>query len=296
MKIKKKTLRIIGVIFLLIIAVLIILHYKNKETYKVTGNYFSYPKRAPPAYAMALKSSNDSYDIYAISFKTREFMDYETKIFGLLVLPKIKNPPGLVLLPGGGVTKESELKLASKIAQLGYAVLTIDQRGIGETGGPYISYEQDAQLFIQGKEPLQHLAVYDALKAYDVLRSIKGIDANNIAIAGESMGGRYALITAALEPKIKGFIGISTSGFDVQVNDRYFQSIDPDKYIKKIAPRKVYMLHGTNDSKVPLAMAERTFSLADEPKLFYTAEGCEHGYCDAMYSSLKSALINIFEK
>src|SRR3989338_443768 len=58
-----------------------------------------------------------------------------SNIYGLLVLPASAEEllPGIVLLPGAGVSKESELGLAKSIAGLGAVVLVIDQRGTGET-------------------------------------------------------------------------------------------------------------------------------------------------------------------
>ena len=299
MKIKKKHLKIAAIIVFLIFASFLAVKYINKDPYSFKDNHFYYSKfRGFPEYKISLISHNDSLDIYAVNFESKPFLNYKTRIYSLLLLPKnADNIPGLILLPGGGVSKENELATAAKIADLGYAVLTFDQRGIGETGGYYLSFEEDYNIFLQGKEPVQHLSVFDALKAFDVLRSIKGIDKNNIAIAGESMGGRYAMIAAALDDRIKGFIGISASGFHVGKDQPpYFQSIDPDSYISAISPRKVFMFHGTNDSVIQLKDAEFTFSLAREPKKFYTAEGCGHGYCDKMYGSLKSSLKDIFGK
>lgn len=297
MKIKKKHLKIALIVLLLTITLFIALKYMNKDPYSFRDNHFYYSKfRSFPDYNISLISHNDSFDIYAVNFESKPFMGYKTRIYSLLLLPKdADNVPGVVLLPGGGVSKENELTAAVKVAEFGYAVLTFDQRGIGETGGYYLNFEDDYNIFLQKKEPMQHLSVFDALKAFDVLRSIKGVDKNSIAVAGESMGGRYAMIAAALDDRFKGFIGISTSGFHVNKGlPDYFQSIDPDNYIGMISPRKVFMLQGTNDTVVTQKDAEFTFSLAKEPKRFYTAEGCGHGYCDRMYDSLKSALKDLF--
>jgi uncharacterized protein len=167
----------------------------------------------------------------------------------------------------------------------GYSCLVIDQRGIGETGGKVLNLEEDYNLFISGKEPIQHLSVYDALRSYDLLKEVKGVDKNNIAIVGESMGGRYGLIASAIDKSIKGFIGISTSGFDVK-RDRFSKgnifllSIDPDNYIGDISPNPVFMIHGDNDTVVKIENARNTFNKAKDPKKFFVAEGCGHGYCD----------------
>lgn len=309
MKIKKRCFIFVIIIILLIISVFLINKYRNKDPYEFKGNTLYYSEnRGKTDYEILSKSSNESINIYKIKFKSKNFLDNPTIIYGLLFIPKDKkNVPGLVLLPGGGGTKEQESRLASKIAKLGYGVLTIDQRGIGETGGVYLGIEQDYQVFTQGKEPIQHLSVYDALKTYDVLREFKEedgtkmIDREKIGFVGESMGARYAIITAAIEKRTKGVIAVSTSGFHIelsplQTGNDYLVSIDPDHYINKIAPNFVMMLHGTNDTVVPLKDAQITFSKAKEPKRFFVAENCQHGYCEKMWEELKKGLEIMFEK
>lgn len=301
MKIKKRTLKIFLLALLLMASVYFFYKWYNKDPYQFEGNALYYSThRGKPKYEISLLSKNDSFEIYKINFETRNFLDYKTKIFGLLFMPNKGNVPGIVLLPGGGVKKEEE-RAAPIIAQLGYAVLTFDQRGIGETNGYYLNFEDDYQIFKQGKEPIQHLSVYDALRAFDVLRQVKNVDKNNIAIAGESMGGRYAIIAAAVDKRIKGFIGISTVGFHVKDDptveySNYLISVDPDHYIDKISPRPVFMLHGTNDTTVPLDSAKITFNVAKEPKEFFIAQDCGHGYCDKMKEELEKALRTIFKK
>jgi fermentation-respiration switch protein FrsA (DUF1100 family) len=256
---------------------------------------------------MDLKAHNDSFDVYKLSYKSRNFLNYQTIIHGLLLTPKDSQDrkdsakvPGIVLLPGGGITKEGELNHAIIMCKMGYAVLVIDQRGLGETGGYYLSFEDDYKVVQQGKEPVQHLSVYDALAGFDVLRSLKEVDGNNVAMAGLSMGGRYAIIAAALDKRIKGVVTISAAGFHIPTGpgDKFrdfMVSCDLDHYIGAISPRPVFMAHGSDDKKVALADAQQTFQLAKEPKGFFIAEGCGHGYCDAMHQFLNQSLRTIFQ-
>ena len=232
------------------------------------------------------------------------FQSTRGNIYGLLVQPKnITEPlPGIVLLPGAGVSKESEIKLAEKISLLGAAVLTIDQRGVGETDGDFNSIENDYKDFLNSREPLQHLMVYDALRSYDLLYSAPFIDPDRIMIAGESLGGRIAIIAAALDKNIKGALVISSAGFDFEMtNDTrvnaFLQSIDPNHYIGLIAPRKLVIIHNSYDKIVPLESALNSFKKADEPKQFVLVNdtNCNHGYCDSMYGGLVEALDYVVE-
>ena len=223
-------------------------------------------------------------------------------IYGLLVLPKSASTlmPGVVLLPGAGVGKDSELKLAEKISELGVAVLTIDQRGVGETDGKFPTLDEDYASFLASQEPYQHLMVYDALRGFDLLHSAPFIDPNRIVIVGESLGGRIAIIAAAIDTKIKGVLVISSAGFrsigfkggNDNMKDAFINSIDPDHYIDLITPRKLVMIHNINDKNILIQSALNSYSLGQQPKRFYYVNdtSCNHGYCDSMYSDLVDGL------
>jgi dienelactone hydrolase len=247
----------------------------------------------------------ENWSFSQLHFKSRSLQETPIEIYGFFFIPKHpqKKVPGIILLPGGGGTKEGEARLADILVKEGVAVLTIDQRGIGQTSKSTLSYEQDFQLFLQGKEPEQHLMVYDVLAAFDLLRIQPQVDPQNILIIGESMGARYGLIAAALEPQIKGVIAISSAGFHAQRDltssqQRYLVSIDPDHYLPNLAPRPFVMLHAQNDSVIPLASAQLTYQKASEPKKFFLVNDsrCNHGYCDPMHDDLKEALNFILGK
>jgi len=225
-------------------------------------------------------------------------------IYGLLAMPKnISEPlPGIVLLPGAGVSKESELGLAKKMAGLNAVVLTIDQGGVGETGGKVPTLDEDYSGFLQAREPYQHLMVYDALRGYDLLYSAPFVDPDRIIMAGESLGGRIAIIAAAIDRNIKGALAISSAGFDFkggpdQNKNAFLKSIDADHYIGQITPRKVVMMHNAFDTKIPLNSAINTFSKAQEPKQFVLVNdtACNHGYCESMHDGLADALDYLVE-
>jgi dienelactone hydrolase len=225
------------------------------------------------------------------------------KIYGILRIPKREGEkvPGIVLLPGAGVTKETEQRVASVLSEMGYATLTIDQRGIGESTNDVGSLQSNYEIFRHGGEPPVHKMVYDALRAYDLLSGRSEVDPNKIVFMGESMGGRTAIIAAAIEQRAKGVVGMSTGGYGLGAvtpdnNLTVFQrSIDPDAYIDLISPRKVLMIHSSKDNVIPLLNSENTFSFAKEPKRFVNAS-CEiHGYCGEMRDGLETGLRWILE-
>ena len=105
------------------------------------------------------------------------------------------------------------------------------------------------------------------------------------------MGGRYAIIAAAIDPGINGALIISSAGFHVEESslgdDPYFLSIDPDRYIKNISPGKIVMIHSLTDEVVKIGDAAKTFTKAEEPRNFYTVTNCTHGYCEDMLQYLE---------
>jgi fermentation-respiration switch protein FrsA (DUF1100 family) len=216
---------------------------------------------------------------------------------------KNKGLPGIVLLPGAGISKEREQDFAEKLAALGYATITLDQRNLGS-----VDFQADLQTFLQGAEPVEHRMVYDALAAAEILRGLPEIDPARIIYAGESNGGRFAITACALDSRAKGVLAISTCGYDTktaiaraaaagQPADpevvRFYISIDPESYLDRIAPRPLVMIHSRNDTIIPYQMAEKTFSRAAEPRRMHTVNCTVHGYCTEMAHAVEEELAAI---
>lgn len=252
-----------------------------RETYSVSPEGFiSYANRPPVEYREVPYNETEAVVIRKIIFNSRG-----QDIYSLLAIPKREGKlPAFVLLPAQSVTKEGEQKyLASALNNLGFITLSLDQRGVGETGGYVPDIGQDFQAFANGGEPVQHRMVYDVLRAYDLLRGLPQADSSRIYIAGESMGGRFAVIAGAMEPGIAGLLLISTAGYGLpqQGNpeaERFLKSIDPDHYIGKVSPRRMLMVHSEKDPVIPLESARETFDRAGEPKKLLVSEESFHGY------------------
>ena len=158
----------------------------------------------------------------------------------------------------------------------------MDPRGSGETVDRVTSFEEDFVTFSNKQEPFQHKMVYDVVRAFDFLKTQPEIDPEKIYVSGESMGGRLAIIAAAIEPGIKKVLAISTSGYkfpkqQTEAANIFLGSFDPDLYASQISPRTILMIHSTNDTVIPIDFAKDTFSKAGEPKKFIEVNGA-HGY------------------
>jgi hypothetical protein len=200
----------------------------------------------------------------------------------------------IVLLPGAGRTKEQEQELAGTLAAMGYATISLDQRGEGESAAVAKSFDDQYMDFQRGAEIFEYQRIYDVLRGGDLMRQLGH---GKVAFAGESMGGRYAMMACALSGNgCAGVLGISTSGYGFgQQQDgsmtRFARSIDPDTYAPLVAPRRFAMIHAPSDPIIPLEAARSTYLKAREPRKFAEVE-CNgtHGWCHAMDSEMETLL------
>ncbi|MCX6674112.1 MAG: acetylxylan esterase [Methanothrix sp.] len=253
-----------------------------------------------PQYNLSPPEDDGNTTLSEVQFQSRDAI-----IAALLRIPnadaKNRSLPGIVLLPGATVSKEREQKLAKNLADLGFASITLDQRNLGG-----VDAKADLQMFLKGEEPTEHKMVYDALAAAEILRAQPEIDPERIIYAGESNGGRFAIIACALDPFAKGVLAISTCGYGTDgaiasagVVDkdliRFYRSIDPESYLSKIGPRPLVMIHSRNDTVIPYHLAEQIYARGVQPKRWHTVGCATHGYCTQMDGALKEELKSIFE-
>lgn len=272
---------------------------ENKSEWRITETGLLQYSVSMPEYQLSSVQSEDSSSLSEVRFTSRD-----AEIAGLLRIPQIgpderqqgRNIPGIVLLPGATITKEREQGFAAILGNMGFASLTLDQRNLGA-----IDIQRDLQMFLDGQEPAEHKMVYDALAAAKILRDQPDIDPDRIIYVGESNGGRFAIIACALDPKARGVIGISTSGFGTTASIssgklsqsnmiRFYRSIDPETYLDKIPPRKLVIFHSLNDPIIPYEYGNVTYSLAIQPKEMHTVNCALHGHCAEMDTFLEEEL------
>lgn len=205
-------------------------------------------------------------------------------VYALLRVPKnVTRPPVVVVMPAASITKEADEATAIALCNMGYASLTLDARGIGETGG---SAQNDWSTgfteFEKGGTPAQYEQVYDALKGLDYVKSRSDLDGNNVSILGESIGGMWAIVAAGIEPQFKGVITISASDFDFNDTSdanatRFINAVMPSKYLGNLTPRKVAMFQFDDDSVTLMADGKALYDKASEPKAWHQYNGSVHG-------------------
>ncbi len=278
-------------IIIIAAAAYLLLNVKAKPYTVSEEGILSYGARSAPNFTITLYNETGIAKIYKAMFWSRD-----RNVYGLLSVPNGLKAPctAFILLPANSIPKESEQSwLGADLNKRGYCAFSLDQRGIGETGEAFVNMDADLGKFVSGEEPEEYKMVHDALAAFDVLSSSSSADTNSDALdainkssiymAGESMGGRYAIIAGAIEPRAAGVVGISTSGYGLPLHQDYktqifIRSIDPDNYARLISPRKLMLLHSKYDQTISSLQANRTYDYAAEPKLLLLDDGQDHGY------------------
>ncbi len=291
---KKTTVFLVVLVFVAAIAIAFFYFQppRQSDDFSLKDGRISYPSNRPlPDYNATVLEDNSEYSLTKISFQNRD-----TTVYALLRIPKsTENPSVAIILPGSTVPKEARQNVALLLQKEGVASLALDERGNGETKLASTNLQLEFLKFTQGTEFLDVKMTLDALKAYDVLKAFP-VNRGKTFLIGESMGGRFAILAAAIDPSVAGVLVISSAGYglpsgNTDLETQYLRAIDPDNYVSLISPRPVFFIHSTTDAVIPVASAEKTFSIAGQPKNFSTVE-CSHGYCPQM----DDAIVAFFKK
>jgi len=125
----------------------------------------------------------------------------------------VRPAPGVLLVPMEGTGREVYAALAERLQTAGYAVLAVDLRGYGDTGGA----------------PDWTLAQADTRDALDMMADLPGVNRGQLAVVGASTGANIALNTCAdfagcnaavlLSPGLD-YRGITTAGAMARMGQR----------------------------------------------------------------------------
>lgn len=219
------------------------------------------------------------------------------RLIGLLHKPARTPAPGIIFCHGFTGTRVEPHRLfvyaARSLCRKGFTVLRFDFRGSGESEGHF----QD--MTISGE-------IADLRAAVSWIEKRKEVRKERIGVNGLSLGGAVAILTASREPRIKAVSLWSTMSdfspiqqvlsdfrtklptqnfLDIPGGDRVGKDLllDMDKHnipteISKISPRPVSIVHGTQDTVVPLWHAKKLCEKAGEPKNSLFVEGADHTY------------------
>ncbi|WP_051278920.1 alpha/beta hydrolase [Chitinilyticum aquatile] len=152
----------------------------------------------------------------------------------------------------------------------GYNVFVFDYRGYGLSQG----------------SPEPKGVFDDANAALDYVRTRKDVDPERLLVLGQSLGGTNAIaaVGAGNRAGIRAMVIEATfSSYSAIANDKVAgsgalvdDSYSADRYIGKLAPIPLLLIHGTQDQIIPYGHSTTLFALAQEPKTMITVEGGRH--------------------
>ena len=178
-----------------------------------------------------------------------------------------------------GLGGSESLHYAHELAERGYICIVPDYPSFGE-------YKYDFKTSGTGYESGSMKAIWNNIRAVDVLESLPQVDKNRIGTIGHSLGGHNSLFTAVFDDRIKAVV--SSCGFTPfhdyyqgnlkgWTSDRYMPRIrevydnDPNKVpfdfyeiIAALAPRGFYSNSPINDSNFEVAGVRKVFEKASD--------------------------------
>jgi fermentation-respiration switch protein FrsA (DUF1100 family) len=180
--------------------------------------------------------------------------------------------------------------LAEKFCAVGFVTLIFSFRGAGEAQG---------NLDMLGW-------TRDLMAAIDYLSSLEEVDKSRLCLLGSSAGAAVSVYVAANEPRISSLVTLACpaefgfltdkqraeatidhfrsigvirdAGFPPSV-DKWlngFKTVSPLRWIDKISPRPLLLIHGDKDDVVPVEHARKLFEKAGEPKKLVIIPGAGH--------------------
>jgi pimeloyl-ACP methyl ester carboxylesterase len=141
----------------------------------------------------------------------------------------------------------------------GFAVFAFDQIGFG-TRVEYAKefYDRYPKWSLLGK------MTADTRAAVDALAELQEVDAGRIYLAGYALGGKVALWTAALEPRVKGVVSIA--GFTpLRTAGKELEGIAQYSHLHGLAPR--LGVYTVNPSQLPVDYDDILAATAPRPLL-----------------------------
>jgi dienelactone hydrolase len=152
-----------------------------------------------------------------------------------------------------GLGTNPDLRYALELAQRGYVTLAPDYPSFGE-----YAYEFDRK---DGYVSGSMKAIYDNVRAIDLLQGLPDVDGDRIGCIGHSLGGHNAIFTAAFDPRIKAVV--SNCGF-TRFHKYYSGKLKgwtSPRYMPRIAS-----VYGNDPDRVPFDFTEIVAALA--PRAF----------------------------
>ena len=149
----------------------------------------------------------------------------------------------------------ANMHYAIELARRGYVTLAPDYPSLGEHRYDFAAHPE----YVSGTMK----AIWDNVRAVDLLESLPRVDAERIGVIGHSLGGHNAMFTAAFEPRLR--VIVSSCGFSSFQRDDVPSWTGP-RYMPRIATQ-----FASDTGRVPFDFAEIVASFAPRPFLAVAA-------------------------
>ncbi len=203
-----------------------------------------------------------------------------------LFLPEaVASPrPAVVVAHGFGGAKENHTEFAEFLAARGFAALTLDLRGHGQSGGS-----------------LDESVLDDLGAALDLLSAQPGVDPARLILRGSSLGGNLVVHAAVRFPQARAVIAVcpateamllplATSpdameetrrlGLTVRLDGPSFAAFlrahDLRRAVARLSPRPLLLIRAKGDETVPYQSTQDLYEAARQPKRLLLLEGGDH--------------------
>ena len=246
------------------------------------------------------------HENYTLTKYSTKAQDGDLIIFYELLPHKIKdNNPTLFIIPGSGnqgaqdvINLPSKFSkyyyqqgIGDKVANEGYIVYVIENRGWGERTIDAGTLCKESDVFGSGEVlerqiknlgfDLINLQIIDTLQIFKFIESANHVNSDNMFIMGITHGGKIALRSSLLLPKLKGVM-IASSLFSTEhfgtVGNGYTHGIlkyfDNPDLAATISPKPLYLSWGLNENS-PHGLEARTLYSANLIKKSYSLFGLE---------------------
>jgi cephalosporin-C deacetylase-like acetyl esterase len=151
----------------------------------------------------------ETVNVYHVNMQNYRDIGGGVRLYGILCVPKKEGKyPALLTVPGAGVRPYYG---NVKMAERGLITLEIGIHGIPVTMDPQVYNDMSAgwvnQYWVYNldhKDRYYYKRVYlGCIRANDFLVSLPQYDGKNLAVTGGSQGGALAIVTAALDDRVK---------------------------------------------------------------------------------------------
>jgi fermentation-respiration switch protein FrsA (DUF1100 family) len=146
----------------------------------------------------------------------------------------------------------------------------------------------------------------DLMAAIDYLASLHEVDKSRLCLLGSSAGAAVSIYVAANNPRVSSLVTLACpaefgfltdkrqagatidhfrsigvirdAGFPPSVDEWLagFSIVSPLRWIDKISPRPLLLIHGDKDDLVPVEQARKLYEKAGEPKKLVIIPGAGH--------------------